>query len=48
MLDSIGMSGSFIVFAILTLISEIFFYFTVKETKGLNHNEVDKLYGKIE
>ncbi|CAD8123002.1 unnamed protein product [Paramecium sonneborni] len=46
MLDGIKMSGSFIVFAILTILSTIFFYFFVKETKGLNHKEIDKLYGK--
>ncbi|CAD8123010.1 unnamed protein product [Paramecium sonneborni] len=46
MLDGIKMSGSFIVFAILTTLSTIFFYLFVKETKGLNHNEIDKLYGK--
>lgn len=40
------MSGSFIVFLILTLLSTTFFYFFVKETKGLTHKEVNKLYGK--
>lgn len=40
------MAGSFIVFAILSTLATIFFYFFVKETKGLNHKEVDKLYGK--
>lgn len=48
MLDALGMGGSFIVFAILTLLSEIFFFKFVKDTKGLNHNEVEKLYGKLE
>lgn len=40
------MSGAFIVFGILTVLSTIFFYFFVKETKGLNHKEIDRLYGK--
>lgn len=40
------MSGSFIVFLSLTLLSTTFFYFFVKETKGLTHKEVDKIYGK--
>ncbi|CAK82341.1 unnamed protein product (macronuclear) [Paramecium tetraurelia] len=46
MLDTLAMSGSFIVFLILTLLSTVFFYVFVKETKGLTHKEVNKLYGK--
>ncbi|CAD8112085.1 unnamed protein product [Paramecium sonneborni] len=46
MLDGLKMSGSFILFGILTILSTIFFYFFVKETKGLNHKEIDRLYGK--
>lgn len=48
MLSSLEMSGSFVVFAVLTISSILFFYFAVKETKGLNHNEIDKVYGKEE
>ena len=44
--ESLKMSGCFIVFTILTAICFVFFYFFVKETKGLNHAEIDKLYGK--
>jgi hypothetical protein len=40
------MSGSFIVFVIVTILSTIFFFVFVKETKGLSHAEIDKLYGK--
>ncbi|CAD8082450.1 unnamed protein product [Paramecium primaurelia] len=47
MLDAIQISGAFIVFAILTFLSTIFFYFYVKETKGLNHDEIERLYGKL-
>ncbi|CAD8111731.1 unnamed protein product [Paramecium primaurelia] len=46
MLSSLEMSGSFVVFAILTISSILFFYCFVKETKGLNHTEIDKVYGK--
>ncbi|CAD8094002.1 unnamed protein product [Paramecium sonneborni] len=47
MLDGIKMSGSFILFGILTFLALIYFYFSVKETKGFNHNEIDNLYGKL-
>ena len=46
MLSSLEMSGSFMVFAILTVCSILFFSCFVKETKGLNHIEIDKIYGK--
>jgi hypothetical protein len=44
--ESLEMSGCFIVFTILTALCLVIFYFFVKETKGLNHAEIDKLYGK--
>ncbi|CAD8205239.1 unnamed protein product [Paramecium octaurelia] len=47
MLDALQIGGVFIVFAILTFLSIIYFYFFVKETKGLSHNEIEKQYGKL-
>ncbi|CAD8193197.1 unnamed protein product [Paramecium octaurelia] len=48
MLEGMSMTGSFILFTILTFLCLIFSYFFVKETKGLNHREIDILYGKGE
>lgn len=47
MLEGMGVGGSFILFIALTFLSTIYFYFTVKETKGLNHNQIDEVYGKV-
>ncbi|CAK60856.1 unnamed protein product (macronuclear) [Paramecium tetraurelia] len=47
MLDALQISGVFIVFAILTLLSILYFYVYVKETKGLSHTEIEKQYGKL-
>lgn len=46
MLEGIEMTGSFIVFLVVTILCLIFSYFFVKETKGLNHREIDKIYDK--
>lgn len=48
MLEGMKMTGSFILFTILTFLCLVFSYCYVKETKGLNHREIDKLYGKEE
>lgn len=42
--QKIGVDGLYLIFGILTLICIIYLYFIMKETSGLSHDEILKLF----
>lgn len=44
--DQIGLDGTFFLFSIIGFVTVIFTYFTMKETKGIPLDEIQKMYEK--
>ena len=46
MFDEIGKTGTFCIFGAISLVSFVFFFFMLRETKGLSRDEAQRLYAK--